>query len=113
YQVVRNSRYTGDDGIDGRIYRDGKLYYVQAKRYSGLIDAAHLRAFEQKIVNSYGVEGGFFVHTGRTGDTAKAVSKQQGQVTLLSGMRLVDFVLARGVASAQKPIAVAEANDPW
>ncbi len=114
YQVVRNSRYTGDDGIDGRIYRDGKLYYVQAKRYAGLIDAAHLRAFEQTITNSYGVEGGFFVHTGRTGDTAKAISRQQGQVTLLSGMRLVDFVLARGVAAiAQQQIAVAEADDPW
>lgn len=105
YQVVRNSRYTGDDGIDGRIYRDGKLYYVQAKRYSGLIDAAHLSAFEQKITNSYGVEGGFFVHTGRTGNTAKAISRQQAQVTLLSGMGLVDFVLGRGeLATAQREI---------
>jgi restriction system protein len=112
YQIVRNSRYTGDDGIDGRIYRDGLLYLVQAKRYAGLIDAAHLREFEN-TVGQYGAAGGFFVHTGRTGDTAKAVSRQQGQVTLLSGLGLVDFVLARGVASAQKPIAVAEANDPW
>ena len=86
---------------------------MQAKRYAGLIDAAHLSAFEQKIINSYGVEGGFFVHTGRTGNIAKAISRRQGQVTLLSGMRLVDFVLARGVANAQKPIAVAEADTPW
>jgi len=113
YQVVRNERYTGDDGIDGRIYRDGKLYYVQAKRYAGLIDATHLRAFEQTITNSYGVESGFFVHTGRTGNTAKTVSRQQSQVTLLSGMGLVDFVLARGVANAQKQITVAETDDPW
>ena len=112
YQVVRNSRYTGDDGIDGRIYRDGQLYLVQAKRYAGLIDAAHLREFEN-TVRRYSATGGFFVHTGRTGNTAKAVSRQQGQVTLLSGLGLVDFVLARRVANAQKQIAVAEADDPW
>jgi restriction system protein len=113
YQVVRNSRYTGDDGIDGRIYRDGKLYLVQAKRYAGLIDAGHLREFENTL-GRYSAAGGFFVHTGRTGDTAKAVSRQQGQVTLLSGMGLVDFVLARRVAAvAVPPIAVDEADTPW
>ncbi len=112
YQVVRNERYTGDDGIDGRIYRDGKLYLVQAKRYAGLIDAAHLREFEN-TVGRYSAAGGFFVHTGRTGDTAKAVSKHQGQVTLLSGLGLVDFVLARGVAALAQQIAVAEADTPW
>ncbi len=111
YQVVRNSRYTGDDGIDGRVYRDGKLYLVQAKRYAGLIDAAHLREFEN-TVGRYSAAGGFFVHTGRTGNTAKAVSRQQGQVTLLSGMGLVDFVLARsGLPKVPQQIAVADA--PW
>jgi restriction system protein len=112
YQVVRNQRYTGDDGVDGRIYRDGKLYLLQAKRYAGLIDAAHLREFEN-TVRRYSAAGGFFVHTGRTGDTAKAVSRQQGQVMLLSGMGLVDFVLARRVAAIGEQIAVAEADDSW
>jgi restriction system protein len=113
YQVVRNQRYTGDNGIDGRIYRDGKLYLVQAKRYAGLIDAGHLREFENTIVR-YSAAGGFFVHTGRTGDTAKAVSRQQGHVTLLSGLGLVDFVLARnGWAALAQQIAVAEADTPW
>jgi restriction system protein len=113
YQVVRNQRYTGDDGIDGRVYRDSKLFLVQAKRYAGLIDAAHLREFEN-TVERYSAAGGFFVHTGRTGDTAKAVSRQQGQLTLLSGLGLVDFVLARnGLAAVAQPIAVAEADDPW
>jgi restriction system protein len=113
YQVVRNQRYTGDDGIDGRVYRDGKLYLVQAKRYAGLIDAAQLREFEN-TVGRYSAAGGFFVHTGRTGDTAKAVSRQQGQVTLLSGIGLVDFVLGRGMATlAQLQVSVTEADVPW
>jgi restriction system protein len=112
YQVVRNQRYTGDDGVDGRIYRDGKLYLLQAKRYAGLIDAGHLREFEN-TVRRYSAAGGFFVHTGRTGDTAKAISRRQGQVTLLSGIGLVNFVLACKLANAQKPIAVAESDTPW
>lgn len=114
WQIVRNKRYTGDDGIDGRIYRDGQLYLVQAKRYTGLINVIHLRHFEQ-VVHQYGAAGGFFLHTGRTGNTAKAISQQQAQVTLLSGVKLVDFVLGRGkfVALAQSSGRVVTADDDW
>ena len=33
YGVKRNRRYSGDGGIDGRVYLDGKEYLVQCKRY--------------------------------------------------------------------------------
>jgi restriction system protein len=96
WQIVRNERYTGDDGIDGRLYRDGKLYFVQAKRYSSHIEPAHLREFEQ-VIQEYGAAGGFLVHTGRTGDKSKGVLRQQGsKIVLLSGMGVVDLVLGRG-----------------
>jgi restriction system protein len=95
WRVARNERYTGDDGIDGRIYRDEKLFFVQAKRYSGHIDAAHLREFEA-VIQQYGAAGGYFIHTGRTGETARRVVRLKGsKVILLSGMKVVDFVLGR------------------
>ena len=97
YQVVRNERYTGDDGIDGRLYKDGKLYFVQAKRYSGLIQAAHVYRFEA-VIQEYGAVGGFFVHTGRTGDRSKGVLRQAGsKIVLVSGMGVVDLILGREV----------------
>ena len=97
WKVVRNERYTGDDGIDGRLYRDGKLYFVQAKRYSGLIQAAHVQKFEG-VIQEYGADGGFFVHTGRTGDKSRGVLRQAGsKITLLSGMGVVNLVLVREV----------------
>jgi restriction system protein len=97
WQIMRNERYTGDDGIDGRLYRDGKLYFVQAKRYSGHIEAAHLREFEA-VIQEYGAAGGFFVHTGRTGDVSKGVLRQpDSKIILLSGMGVVDLVLGREV----------------
>jgi restriction system protein len=93
FQVIRNSRYTGDDGIDGRLMRDGKLYLVQAKRYSGHIEAAHLREFELTI-QRYGAVGGYFIHSGRTGETSWGVARQRdSKIVVLSGMKLVDFVL--------------------
>ena len=95
YQVVRNERYTGDDGIDGRLYKDGKLYFVQAKRYSGLIQSAHVQKFEA-VIQEFGADGGFFVHSGRTGDKSKGVLRQPGsKIILLSGMGVVDLALGR------------------
>ena len=97
YQVVRNERYTGDDGIDGRLYKDGKLYFVQAKRYSGLIQSAHVREFEA-VIQKFGADGGFFVHTRRTGHKSRGVFRQAGsKIVLLSGMGVVDLVLSRKV----------------
>ena len=97
YQVVRNERYTGDNGIDGRLYKDGKLYFVQAKRYSGLIQAAHVHEFEA-VIEEFGAVGGFFVHSGRTGHKSRGVFRQAGsKIILISGMGMVDLVLGREV----------------
>ena len=97
YQVVRNERYTGDDGIDGRLYKDGKLYFVQAKRYSGLIQSARVREFDA-VIQKFGADGGFFVHSGRTGHKSRGVFRQAGsKIVLLSGMGVVDLVLSREV----------------
>jgi restriction system protein len=95
WKVVRNERYTGDDGIDGRLYREGKLYFAQAKRYSGLIQAAHMQKFES-VIQEFGAIGGFFVHTGRTDDRSKGISRQPGsKIILVKGVGVVDLVLHR------------------
>ena len=97
YQVMRNERYTGDDGIDGRIIRDGKLHFVQVKRYSGLIQAAHVQEFES-VIQEFGAVGGFFVHTGRTGNKSRGVFRQpDSKIVLVSGMGVVNLVLGREV----------------
>ncbi|HIG4575661.1 TPA: restriction endonuclease, partial [Klebsiella pneumoniae] len=34
FEVIRNRRYTGDGGIDGRVKIDGQTWLIQAKRYT-------------------------------------------------------------------------------
>ena len=91
YRIRRNRRYTGDGGIDGRVFQEGQLFLVQAKRYRHHIDAAHVREF-LTVINKKGATGGFFVHTGKTGKLSKQLLANS-KLTLLSGQRLVDFVL--------------------
>ncbi|PCF94101.1 restriction endonuclease [Vreelandella nigrificans] len=90
YKVKRNHRYTGDGGIDGRVYLDGQLHLIQAKRYAGHISAAHVREFCQ-IVAVKGCKG-IFVHTGRTGSASHYSAKCNGNVTIISGQRLLDLL---------------------
>ncbi len=91
-KIKRNSHYTGDGGIDGRIFMKGKLFLVQAKRYKGHINAEHVREFERAIKN-HGAKGGFFVHTGRTGEKAFPVNTR---VKIISGDRLVSLLATPG-----------------
>src|SRR3546814_8613481 len=43
-QVVRNRRYTGDGGIDGKVKICGWVWLVQAKRYADTIRPEHVEA---------------------------------------------------------------------
>lgn len=71
YRIKRNKAYTGDGGIDSRIYdATGKLYLLQAKRYSSSINPQHVSEFSKQIL-SHKAAGGFFVHTGRTGNKSR------------------------------------------
>ncbi len=93
WKIERNFRYTRDGGIDGRVTIAGKLYLIQAKRYRGYINPKHIHDFYQVIQweNAY---GGFFIHSGKTGELAKKLLREY-QISLLSGQRLVDFVLGQ------------------
>lgn len=93
WKIERNFKYSNDGGIDGRVAIAGKLYLVQAKRYRGHIKAKDIRDFNQ-VIQKERVHGGFFIHTGRTGELAKELLREY-QISLLSGQRLVDFVLGQ------------------
>lgn len=89
HRVQRNQRYTGDGGIDGRVWLNGELHLIQAKRYAGHVSAAHIRDFGA-VVQSYGCKG-LFVHTGRTGAASrKAVTGNH--IRIISGQTLLHLV---------------------
>lgn len=89
-RVERNRRYTGDGGIDGKLWIYKQLYLVQAKRYSNHISAAHVREFVDLCAQHR--SKGIFVHTGRTGKLSKEIAQQCSNVTIISGERLIQLV---------------------
>ena len=91
WEIERNFRYTGDGGLDGRVTIGGRLYLIQAKRYRGYINPKHIRDFYQ-VIQGEKAHGGFFIHTGKTGELSKELLREY-QISLLSGQRLVNFVL--------------------
>lgn len=93
WQIQRNFRYSSDGGIDGRVLIAGKLYLIQAKRYKSHINPRHIQGFHQTIQRE-SATGGFFIHSRKTGSISKDLIRDF-QIILLSGQRLVDFVLGR------------------
>lgn len=93
WQIQRNSRYSGDGGVDGRVLIAGSLYLIQAKRYINHIKSEHIRDFHE-VIEKEGAAGGFFIHTGKTGRLSKQLLCEF-KITLISGQRLVDFVMGQ------------------
>lgn len=87
--VERNTRYSGDGGLDGKVFMDNRWRGIQCKRYKGAIQSAHVDRFARDL-QKFGLEQGYFVHTGRTPASAK---QRQGNVLILSGMELLDFLV--------------------
>jgi restriction system protein len=88
--IVRNDGYTGDGGVDGRAYYKDQHYLIQAKRYTGHIKANDVKDFAKICKRRKGK--GLFVHTGKTGDTAKEAAKECG-MEIVSGVRLLELLL--------------------
>lgn len=55
------------------------------------INPKHIHDFH-KVIHQEEACGGFFIHTGKTGELSKELLRKY-QISLLSGQRLVDFVL--------------------
>jgi restriction system protein len=93
YRIQENLRYTGDKGIDGTVFDvTGKKYLIQAKRYKGCINAAHVENFSA-LVNKTNAHAGFFIHTGRTG--RKPYSAKSNDVRIISGSRLINLITGK------------------
>ena len=92
--VLRNQRYSGDGGIDGKVWVPGHGWYaVQSKRYGGHVNHQHVAAFGQALCH-HGLGAGLFLHTGRSG-AAVYLHLTKSKVVLVSGASLVQLVLGR------------------
>ncbi len=88
FTIKRNRRYTGDGGIDGLAWWEGKQILIQAKLYSGHISAAHVQEFSRLCAKRRA--HGLFVHSGRTGAASK--SQTSPVLDIVSGERLLKFL---------------------
>lgn len=89
YAVLRNPKYTGDGGIDGRFYLpSGQMVLIQAKRYRGSVNTAHIRGFTS-LCRQAGMPG-LFIHTGKTPKAAWDTGSSS--VSIISGQRLIEFL---------------------
>ncbi|MDN2700393.1 restriction endonuclease [Janthinobacterium sp. SUN100] len=92
--VLRNAKYSGDGGIDGKVWLPGYGWCaVQSKRYGGHVNHHHVAAFGEAICH-HGFRAGLFLHTGRSG-AAVYPHLTKSKVVLVSGASLVQLVLGR------------------
>jgi restriction system protein len=90
YRIQRNKRYTGDGGLDGKMWMpDGRLVLIQAKRYGGKVSLQHIKDFSALCVKNNC--SGLFIHTGKTPKIAwsRTISSS---LMIISGPRLIDFL---------------------
>lgn len=91
YQVIRNKKYTGDGGIDGKVIApNGTKYLIQAKRYSSHINPAHVSEFENLVQKSRWSDSGLFIHTGKTGGKSW---ESAAIIEIISGKRLIEILI--------------------
>jgi len=89
FKIIRNKKYTGDGGIDGRVIIDGALYLIQCKRYQNHIDRRDVEDLDHKVAQ-HQAKMGLFVHTGRTGKAAR--EWRYSRVNMISGQRLLTLL---------------------
>lgn len=90
FKITRNAKYTGDGGIDGRFWVDGRKFLIQAKRYSSWVSTAHIDQLDAlaKEDGSFAV----FCHTGKTRKQTLDTYKSHDRVMIISGERLISLV---------------------
>ena len=94
--VLRNLRYTGDGGIDGRCLLPGhgvRPFAVQCKRYGSAVAPKHVADF-CRVIDGGQFVGGLLVHCGRTGPLSYSALKGQ-PVHLVSGDSMLNLLLNR------------------
>ena len=89
HKIIRNKKYTGDGGIDGQVTMNGVEYLIQAKRYKGHINPAHVREFA--LICYRRDKRALFVHTGRTGKKAAQIA-HNAKMKMVSGDRVLNLL---------------------
>jgi len=90
--IVRNNKYTGDGGIDGKftlsVDNKNKQGFIQVKRYSSYINSKDVDKFNI-LLEENNIDIGLFIHTGKSG---KQTYKFLGnRIKLISGDKLLIF----------------------
>jgi len=89
--VVRNLRYSGDGGIDGRAWIPSTGWCaIQTKRYGSHISRDHVAAFGDTLTRTR-CKRGLFIHCGRTG-LAVYQHLADRRIVLVSGQRLAALI---------------------
>ncbi len=96
-EIIRNKRYTGDGGVDGRfihiVNNSKRLYLVQVKRYSKYINAKDINKLDEQIRKEKAYKG-LFVHTGKSGKLVyNNLALSNNKINLISGNRLIKLIL--------------------
>lgn len=92
YTIKRGERYSGDGGVDGKIYKNHQLYLIQAKRYKNYIKKQHVIDFIDIVQKNNAF--GFFIHTGKTSSEIFKLVKDSN-ISIISGHRLIDLIYDR------------------
>lgn len=93
-RVFRNTRYSGDGGIDGIFkIKQGKVL-IQCKRYKNYINAKDVQELTNKVKEEKHFMG-IFVHTGKTGDKSKNIALNEKNIVFLSGSNLVNIIIGK------------------
>ena len=90
-KITRNTKYSGDGGLDGKFKLNNQVILIQAKRYKNYINLQHVTTFIS-LVNKKN-HSGLFIHTGKTGINSKKIINNSDNVTILSGSKLIDFIV--------------------
>ncbi len=89
----KERRYTGDGGVDGRIFLNGKLVLCQMKRWRSHINLKDIKNFEA-LCHKHNSKG-LFIHSGRTGEGCKEY--RSDSLDIISGIRLLDLLCQRPI----------------
>jgi len=97
-EVIRNEKYTGDGGVDGRFNytpnnqsKKKHLCLVQVKRYKSYVNAKDINTFHDQIMKE-GALFGLFVHTGKSGKGVHNNIAESCKIKLISGNKLIDLI---------------------
>ena len=91
YQEVEVVGKTGDHGVDVKMKKDGKVYFIQCKHYlDNSIGEPAIRDFYGAITSAY-AEHGFFITTNDFTSSAVKFAEENPRVELITGKKLAEL----------------------